>query len=79
MREFRQKKFDEIMCQNSFENIELEIPDSTILGVSQADLQHCPKSHMSTTLISHRAFKFTCYFLSGLKNFRAKSSKLFDW
>jgi hypothetical protein len=30
------------------------------------------------TLISHRPFKFTCYFLSGLKNFKTKASD-FDW
>jgi len=45
MRTFRQEKFDKLMCQSSFENIELEVPDSTILGVSQFDLQNCPKSH----------------------------------
>jgi hypothetical protein len=79
LRSFRQQKFDKIMNQSTYENIELEVPDSTVLGVTQLDLQNCPKSHPSTTLISHRAFKYTCFFLSGLKNFRPKSQSIFDW
>jgi len=78
MREFRQAKFDQMMTQSNFERIELEVPNPAVLGITQIDLQESPKEHQ-VTLITHRPFKFTCYFLTGLKNFKPRAHKLFDW
>ena len=74
----RQQAFDEQVVKNNSDQVTLQVPDPSVLGIERAQLLDCDKAS-TTTLIGQRTFKVTCYFLNFLRSFNRVSDAIFEW